>query len=152
MRKIRLALLEANVNYRVVKEFIARIKERAIGSGCAGRLERHAARGEDRQRRTHRTAGRKRRYAGDGANVHRPCTCWSGCRAAAKPRRAGSSPPYIRKQGQRPLLVATDVARPAAIQQLQVVGKRCSVPVFQLGTKDLPVDIARAALVHAREQ
>ncbi len=63
-------------------------------------------------------------------------------------RQAGA---YIRKTGQRPLMVATDVARPAAIQQLQVVGDAVHVPVFQLGTKVSPVDIVRAALLHARE-
>jgi signal recognition particle subunit SRP54 len=74
-----------------------------------------------------------------------------GLQGGGKTTTSGKLAATLRKQGLRPLLVATDLARPAAIQQLQVVGAAVNVPVFQMGTAHAPVDVARAALVHARE-
>ena len=149
-RQIRLALLEADVNYRVVKEFIARIKERTVGQDVLQGLnatqhvvkivhdELIALLGEN---------------GGPLATAMRSPSVYLivGLQGGGKTTTCGKLAAYIRKQGQRPLLVATDVARPAAIQQLQVVGDAVQTPVFQLGTKVSPVDIARAALLHARE-
>ena len=74
-----------------------------------------------------------------------------GLQGGGKTTTCGKLAAHLRKQGMRPLLVATDVARPAAIRQLQVVGETVQTPVFQLGTKVAPVDIARAAMEHARD-
>ncbi len=150
VRQIRLALLEADVNFRVVKEFIAHIKERAVGQDVLSGLnatqhvvkivhdELIALLGDN---------------GGALATTPHPPSVYLvvGLQGGGKTTTCGKLAAYIRKQGQRPLLVATDVARPAAIQQLQVVGEAVHVPVFQLGTKISPVDIARAALVYARE-
>jgi len=149
-RQIRLALLEADVNYRVVKDFIARVKDKTVGQDVLSGLnatqhvvkvvhdELIALLGEN---------------GGPLATAPRPPSVYMvvGLQGGGKTTTCGKLAAYIRKQGMRPLLVATDVARPAAIQQLQVVGSSVQVPVFQLGTKVSPVDIARAALGHARE-
>ena len=149
-REIRLALLEADVNYRVVKDFIARVKERAVGQDVLEGLnatqqvvkivrdELLALLGED---------------GGPLATAAKPPTVYLivGLQGGGKTTTCGKIAAFLRKQGMKPLLVATDVARPAAIQQLQVVGEAVQTPVFQLGTRVAPVDIARGAVQHARE-
>jgi len=149
-RQIRLALLEADVNYRVVKEFVARIKERATGQDVLTGL--NASQQVVKIVRDELVA-----LLGDngGALATAPKSpaiyLVVGLQGGGKTTTSGKLAALLRGQGMRPLLVATDVARPAAITQLQVVGDAVRVPVFQLGTKVSPVDIARAALVHARE-
>ncbi len=150
-RQIRLALLEADVNFRVVKEFVGRVKERAVGQDILSGLnpaqqvvkivhnELIALLGEN---------------GGPLAVAPRPPSVYLivGLQGGGKTTTCGKLARQLRQQGQRPLLVATDVARPAAIQQLQTVGAAVQAPVFQLGTKIAPVEIVRAALQHAREQ
>jgi signal recognition particle subunit SRP54 len=151
VRQIRLALLEADVNYRVVKEFIARIKEQAVGEEVLSGL--NAAQHVVKIVRDELQA-----LLGDNggplANAPKPPTAYLvvGLQGGGKTTTCGKLAAHLRKGGHRPLLVATDVARPAAIQQLQVVGEAVKTPVFQLGTRVSPVDIVRAALAHAREQ
>ncbi|HOF87998.1 MAG TPA: signal recognition particle receptor subunit alpha, partial [Armatimonadota bacterium] len=149
-RQIRLALLEADVNYRVVKEFVARVKEHAVGTDVLSGLnasqqvvkivhdELIALLGED---------GGPLATAAKAPSVYLVV----GLQGGGKTTTCGKLAALLRKQGLQPLLVATDVARPAAIQQLQVVGAAVHVPVFQLGTAHAPVDIVRAAVTHARE-
>jgi len=149
-RQIRLALLEADVNYRVVKDFIARVKERAIGQDVLQGLNAS-------QQVVKIVHDELIALLGDNggplATAVKPPTVILivGLQGGGKTTTCGKLAALLRKQGMRPLLVATDVARPAAIRQLQVVGETVQTPVFQLGTKVAPVDIARAALNHARE-
>jgi len=149
-RQIRLALLEADVNYRVVKDFIARIKERAVGTEVLSGLN-------PAQQVVKIVNDELIALLGDNggplATAPKPPTVYLivGLQGGGKTTTCGKLAAFLRKQGMKPLLVATDVARPAAIQQLQVVGEAVGTPVFQLGTRVAPVDIVRAAYTHARE-
>jgi len=150
MRQIRLAFLEADVNYRVVKEFISRVKEQAVGQDVLSGLN-------PAQHVVKIVRDELVNLLGDNggplATAPKPPSVYLivGLQGGGKTTTCGKLAATLRKQGMRPLLVATDVARPAAIQQLQVVGETVNTPVFQLGTKVPPVEIARAALAHARE-
>lgn len=149
-RQIRLALLEADVNFRVVKAFVARIKERAVGTDVLTGL--NAAQHVVKIVHEELIA-----LLGDNGGalataVKSPSAYMIvGLQGGGKTTTCGKLAAHLRKQGARPLLVATDVQRPAAISQLQVVGAAVQTPVFQLGDKLAPKDIARAAMQHARE-
>lgn len=150
-RQIRLALLEADVNYRVVKDFVNRVKARAVGQEILGGL--NAAQHVVKIVRDELVD-----LLGDNggplASAAKSPTTYLvvGLQGGGKTTTCGKLASLLRKQGQRPLLVATDLARPAAIKQLQVVGEAVQTPVFQLGTRVTPVEVAQAALVFAREQ
>lgn len=150
VRQIRLALLEADVNYRVVKEFVGRIKERAVGEEVLSGL--NAAQQVVKIVRDELVA-----VLGDNGGTlaiapKAPSTYLIvGLQGGGKTTTSGKLAAMLRKQGQRPLLVATDLARPAAIRQLQVVGESVQVPVFQMGTALSPAEIALAAQHYARE-
>ncbi|HEX2950903.1 MAG TPA: signal recognition particle protein [Armatimonadota bacterium] len=150
-RQIRLALLEADVNYRVVKEFVSRVKEKAVGQEVLSGLN-------PAQQVVKIVRDELVELLGDNggplATAPKPPTGYLvvGLQGGGKTTTCGKLAAMLRKQGQRPLLVATDLARPAAIRQLQVVGEAVNVPVFQLGTKVTPVDVVRAAQTHARQE
>ena len=140
-RQIRLALLEADVNFRVVKDFVARVKEQAVGQEVLAGL--NAA-----QQVVKIVHDELISLLGDNggplATAPKPPSAYLvvGLQGGGKTTTCGKLAAMLRKQGQRPLLVATDISRPAAIQQLQVVGNAVQTPVFQLGIKLAPVDIA----------
>ncbi|ELK40272.1 signal recognition particle protein [Brevibacillus agri] len=149
MREVRLALLEADVNFKVVKDFVARVKERAVGQEVMKSL----------------TPGQmvikivnEELVALMGGSVaqltmaHRPPTVimMAGLQGAGKTTTTGKLAKYLQKQNKKPLLVAADIYRPAAIKQLQVLGEQLNVPVFTLGDQVSPVDIARQAIEHAK--
>lgn len=148
MREIRLALLEADVNYKVVKDFVKKVKERALGSEVMESLtpgqmvvkivneELIALMSDDNQ---------KLKIASKPPTVIMMC----GLQGAGKTTHTGKLALYLKKQNKRPLLVAADVYRPAAIDQLQVVGKKVDVPVFQMG-KINPVEIAKKGVEFAQ--
>ncbi len=149
MREVRLALLEADVNYKVAKDFTATVTARAVGSQVMESLtpaqmvikivneELSALMG-----------GQAARLA--SAN-RPPCiVMMCGLQGAGKTTHSGKLGKMLKSQGHRPLLVACDVYRPAAIKQLEVVGEKAGVPVFQMGTAK-PVEIARNAVAHARD-
>ena len=150
-RQIRLALLEADVNYRVVKEFVNRVKEKAVGQDILGGL--NPAQQVVKVVRDELVAllgdnGGTLQTAPKSPSVYMIV----GLQGGGKTTTCGKLAAMLRKQGQRPLLVATDLARPAAITQLQVVGSAVQTPVFELGTRLTPVEVARAALEEARAQ
>ncbi len=149
MREVRLALLEADVNYKVAKDFTNSVTQRAIGSQVLESLtpaqmvikivneELTALMGGEAARLA--TANRP------------PCiVMMCGLQGSGKTTHSGKLGLMLKKQGHRPLLVACDVYRPAAITQLQVVGEKAGVPVFEMGTAN-PVDIAKKAVAHARD-
>ena len=150
MREVRLALLEADVNFKVVKDFTNRVKERAIGSEVMESLtpgqqvikivneELTALMGEKEE---------KLNFSSTPPTVILMC----GLQGAGKTTTTGKLAYNLKKQNKKPLLVACDVYRPAAIKQLEVVGERAGVPVFSMGDKNNPVDIAKAALEHGKK-
>lgn len=150
MREPKLALLEADVNFKVVKNFINTVKERSIGQEVMESLtpgqqvikivneELTKLMGESES---------KVEFAPNPPTVIMMC----GLQGAGKTTTSGKLGALLKKKGKRPLLVACDVYRPAAIKQLQVVGDKVDIPVFAMGNKQSPVDIAKAALEHGKK-
>ena len=139
MREVRLALLEADVNFKVVKEFVARVRERAVGQ----EVMRSLTPGQQVVKIVHdelvRTLGEPGRL---NLGAQSPAVIMLvGLQGAGKTTMAGKLALHLRKQGRRPLLVAADVYRPAAINQLETLGKQLDIPVYSEGTKADPVAI-----------
>ncbi|MCF6466403.1 signal recognition particle protein [Clostridium sp. Cult2] len=149
MREVRLALLEADVNFKVVKDFIKGVKERAIGSEVMESLTPGQQVIKIVNEELTKLMGEKESklaFASTPPTVILMC----GLQGAGKTTTAGKLANNLKKQNKRPLLVACDVYRPAAIKQLEVVGERVGVPVFTMGDKNNPVDIAKAAVEHGK--
>ena len=149
MREIRLALLEADVSFKVVKEFVAKVTERAVGTDVLESLtpaqmivkivneELTALMGGGETKLT---------ISSSPPTV----VMLVGLNGAGKTTNGAKLAGFMKKQGKRPLLVACDTFRPAAIHQLEVVGGQLDIPVFQMGQID-PVDIAKAGIEHAKK-
>ena len=142
MREVRMALLEADVNYLVVKDFVKRVTDRAVGEEIFTTL--NAGQTVIKIVREEMTAlmggtQAKLEFTGNPPTV----IMLVGLQGAGKTTLAGKLAGMLLKQGKKPLLVAADVYRPAAIKQLQVVGGQVGVPVFEMGQGD-PVEIVRA--------
>ncbi len=149
MREVRLALLEADVNYKVAKEFTNTVTERAVGNEVLESLtpaqmvikivneELTALMGSETARIE---------FASQPPTVIMMC----GLQGSGKTTHSGKLALMLKKQNHRPLLVACDVYRPAAIEQLKVVGKNAGVSVFEMGQSD-PVKIAKEAIKHAKD-
>ena len=151
MREVKIALLEADVNFKIVKEFIKKVTERAVGTEVLQGLnpgqqvikivneELIALMGSTQAQLTF---------------SRKPPTVFMmvGLQGAGKTTTSGKLAGQLRKQGRSPLLVACDVYRPAAIKQLQVVGKNYNIPVFEMGTEVSPVEISKKALEYAAQQ
>ena len=148
MREVRMALLEADVNYKVAKDFCAKVSERAMGQEVMESLtpaqqvvkivneERVALMGGSEAARLN--------IKNKGQTVIMLC----GLQGNGKTTHAAKLAKFYIKQGRRPMLVACDIYRPAAIKQLQIVGSQVGVPVFEMGQTN-PVDVAKAAIAHA---
>lgn len=150
MREVRMALLEADVNFKVVKDFVAKVKERAIGQEVLQSLTpaQHVIKIVNDEL-TDLMGGTQSRIT---VSPKPPTIVMLvGLQGAGKTTTAGKLANLLRKQNKRPLLVAADVYRPAAIKQLQVLGEQLDIPVFTMGTAN-PVDIARLAVEHALSQ
>jgi len=150
MREVRLALLEADVNFKVVKDFIKNVKERAIGAEVMESLTpgQHVIKIVNEE--LTKLMGDKEvklNFASSPPTVILMC----GLQGAGKTTTTGKLAFNLKKQNKRPLLVACDIYRPAAIKQLEVVGEKVGVPVFSMGDKHNPVDIAKAALEHGKK-
>mgnify|MGYP004464626863 FL=1 len=150
MREVKLALLEADVNFKVVKDFVSSVSEKALGEGVLESLtpgqsvikivrdELAALMGSENERL---------KFSNNPPTVIMLC----GLQGAGKTTACGKLALSLRKQfDKRPLMVACDVYRPAAVKQLEVLGAQINVPVFSLGTDVNPVDIAKQAVEHAR--
>ncbi len=150
MREVKLALLEADVNFKVVREFVKKVSERAVGSEVLESLmpaqqiikivheELIALMGE---------TNNKLQISSRPPTV----VMMVGLQGSGKTTHSGKLAGMYKKQGKRPLLVACDVYRPAAIDQLKVVGSQLEIPVFEMGTDISPVEIAKAGLAHAEK-
>ena len=148
MREVRMALLEADVNYRVVKDFVKKTTERCVGLEV---MESLSAQQQIvkivNEELTALMGGSNARlqYSSSPVTVFMLC----GLQGAGKTTMAAKLGNWLKKDGKRPLLVACDIYRPAAIKQLQVVGAQVGVPVFERGTQD-PVATAKEAVEFAR--
>ena len=151
MREVRLALLEADVNFKIVKEFIAAVTEKAIGDELFSSLtpgqhvikvvheELIALLGSTQSKLT---------FSPKPPTVY----LMVGLQGAGKTTTAGKIAGQLKRQGKKPLLVACDIYRPAAVKQLHVVGSTYDIPVFDMGTDTNPVTIAKQALDKAYKE
>ena len=150
MREVRLALLEADVSYKVVKEFVSTVTERAVGSDVLDSLtpaQQVIKIVNDELTRLMGGANAKISMANNGPTV----VMMVGLQGAGKTTTTAKLAGLLRRQlSKRPLLAACDVYRPAAIEQLKVVGGQLELPVFEQGQGD-PVEIAQNAIRHARD-
>lgn len=149
MREIRLALLEADVSYKVVKDFVKKVTERAVGSDVLESLTPAQMIVKIVNEELVALMGSENAKI---AIAPKPPTIVMlvGLQGAGKTTNGAKLAGLMKKDGKHPLLVACDVYRPAAIQQLEVVGGQLGIPVFQMGTAN-PVDIAKAAVEHAKK-
>ncbi len=150
MREIKLALLEADVNFKVVRDFIKKVTERAVGTEVLQSLLPAQQIVKIVNEELTELMG------GEGERIKlasRPPTIvmMVGLQGAGKTTHCGKLAGMFKNQGRRPLLVACDVYRPAAIKQLQVVGEQLDIPVFAMGTDVSPVKIAKAGVEHAKQ-
>jgi len=149
MREVRLALLEADVNFKVAREFTANVSERCMGAQVLESLTP----AQQVIKIVHEQliilmgeATSKINYASKGPTVVMMC----GLQGSGKTTHSAKLALHYKNQGKRPLLVACDVYRPAAIEQLKIVGEKVGVAVFEMG-KQKPVKIAKEALKHAKD-
>jgi len=147
LREVRLALLEADVNYKVARDFVARIRERAVGSEVMDSLTP----GQQLVKIVHDEMIRLLGTREPMAYAAAPPTVivLAGLQGSGKTTTAGKLALFTRREGHRPLLVSTDVRRPAAMEQLEILAKSLSLPAFAPRETD-PVAIARASLNEAR--
>ncbi|TDF98254.1 signal recognition particle protein [Paenibacillus piri] len=150
LREVRLALLEADVNFKVVKEFIAKVKERAIGQEVLQSFTPAMVVVDIVNKElTELMGGTQSKLA----RSNRPPTVimMVGLQGAGKTTASGKLAKMLLQQNHRPLLAAGDIYRPAAIKQLQVLGEQIKAPVFSMGDQISPVEIAKNALQHAKD-
>ncbi len=150
MREVRLALLEADVNYKVVKEFIARVRERAIGADVLRSLTPAQQVIKIVHEELIRTLGDPGRLNLAGQPPH--IIMLVGLQGSGKTTMAAKLANRLRSQGQRPLMIAADTYRPAAVTQLEVLGKQIDIPVHSEGIQPPPPEIVRRGLKKAREE
>lgn len=150
MREVKLALLEADVNYKVVKTFVSTVSSKCVGSDVLESLTP----GQQvikivNEELTNLMGGSESKinYSSSGLTV----IMLVGLQGAGKTTMCGKLALNLRKNNKKPLLVACDIYRPAAIKQLEVVGKQIEIPVFQMGDKVSAVDIAKAGIAHAKD-
>ena len=150
MREVKLALLEADVNFKVVKEFVKSVTERAVGSEVLESLLPAQQIIKIVNEELINLMG------GESPKINispKPPTVvmMVGLQGAGKTTHAGKIANMYKHKGKTPLLVACDVYRPAAVEQLKIVGESVNIPVFSMGTKLSPVDIAKAGVEHAKK-
>jgi len=150
MREIKLALLEADVNYKVVKEFIGKVSERAVGADVLESLtpgQQIVKIVNDELTQLMGSENTRIEFSKKPPTV----VLMAGLQGAGKTTFCAKLAGFMRKKhNMRPLLVACDIYRPAAIKQLEVVGKQLDIPVFQMGTDTTAVKIAKSAIDHAK--
>ena len=150
MREVKLALLEADVNFKVVKDFVKSVTERAVGQEVLESLMPAQQIVKIVNEELVRLMG------GETPKINinpKPPTVimMVGLQGAGKTTHTGKIAAMYKSKGKNPLLVACDVYRPAAVDQLKIVGESINIPVFSMGTKISPVEIAKAGVEHARK-
>ena len=151
MKEVRRALLEADVNFKVVKDFVARVRERAIGQDVLKSLSPYQTVIGIVNEELINVLGSEREPL---RSPDRPpqVIMLVGLQGSGKTTHAAKLAVHLRKEGRNPVLVAGDVYRPAAVNQLQTLGKQINVPVFDEGIQANPVDIASHGVQFARER
>ena len=150
MREVRIALLEADVNYMVAKDFVKNVSEKAVGDEVLKSLtpsQQVIKIVKDELTSLMSSNNQKLSVSPSPPTVIMMC----GLQGAGKTTMCAKLGAYLKKTGKRPLLVACDIYRPAAINQLQVVGKQANIEVFERGTQN-PVKTAKQAVEHAKKQ
>ncbi len=150
MREVKLALLEADVNFKVVKEFVKSVTERAVGADVLESLLPAQQIVKIVNEELIKLMG------GEAPKINispKPPTVimMVGLQGAGKTTHAGKIASMYKQKSKNPLLVACDIYRPAAVDQLKIVGETVGVPVFSMGTKISPVEIAKAGVEHAKK-
>jgi signal recognition particle subunit SRP54 len=151
MREVRRALLEADVNFKVVRDFVAAVRERSVGEEVLRSLtpaETVIAIVNEELIRILGDEPVPMRQADTGPTI----IMLVGLQGSGKTTHAGKLVNHLRKQGRNPLLVAADIYRPAAITQLQTLGRQLDIPVYAEGTDQSPLRIAQNALRYARDR
>ena len=150
MREVKLALLEADVNFKVVKSFIDKVSERAVGQDVLESLTP----GQQVIKIVHEELislmGSKTEnisFSSAPPSVY----MMAGLQGSGKTTTAAKLANYLKKRGKKPMLAACDLYRPAAVKQLQVLGKQLEIPVFEMGTGANPVDVAKKAVENAKK-
>ncbi len=149
MREVKLALLEADVNFKIVKDFIKNVSEKCLGNEVMESLTPGQMVVKIVNEELTSLMGKvesKINFSDNGITV----IMMAGLQGAGKTTMCGKLALTLKKKNKKPLLVACDIYRPAAIKQLTVVGKSIDVPVFSMGDKVSPVDISKAAVEHAK--
>lgn len=149
MREVKLAMLEADVNFKIVKQFINKVSERAVGSEVMGSLtpgQQVIKIVNEELIELMGTTQSKLTFSPKSPTVY----MMVGLQGAGKTTTSGKLAGLLRKDNKKPLLVACDVYRPAAIKQLQVVGNNYNIPVFEMGDKVSPVEIAKQSIEYAK--
>ncbi|MBQ0005679.1 MAG: signal recognition particle protein [Clostridiales bacterium] len=151
MKDVKMALLEADVNFKVVKSFVAGIKEKALGEEVMGSLtpgQQVVKIVRDELVEMMGGANSKLTYSPSGFTVY----MMVGLQGTGKTTTAGKLAAYLKTQGKKPMLCACDIYRPAAIDQLEIVGKAVNTPVFTMRESNNPEEIASAALKEAQRK
>ena len=149
MREVRLALLEADVNYKVAKDFVKKVTEKAVGEEVLSSLtpaQQVIKIVRDELTDLMGSTDSRINFSSKIPTIIMMC----GLQGSGKTTHSAKLAKMFRKQGRRPLLVACDIYRPAAIEQLKVVGAQVDTPVFEMGTIS-PVEIAKNAIKHAKD-
>ena len=150
LREVRVALLEADVNFKVAKEFIARVKEKAVGENVFGTLTADQTIIRIVRDELVETLGGEEGFRVEYGSAPPAVVLMCGLQGSGKTTTTGKLALWMKKSGKNPLLAACDVQRPAAITQLEVLGEQVGVPVFSDRNGANPVEIAKAALARAR--
>ncbi len=150
LREVKMALLEADVNFKVVKNFVARVEEKAVGEEVLSSLTPGQQVVKIVQQELTELMGSEREDLNLTGDI--PVIMLVGLQGAGKTTATAKLGNYLRKNGKKPLLVAADIYRPAAIEQLETLGQQTGLEVFSLGTGTSPRDICRGALSKARRE
>ena len=149
MREVRMALLEADVSYKVVKDFVKNVTEKSTGADVLEALSPAQMIVKIVNQELCELMGGQNQKLNISSKLP-SVVMLVGLQGAGKTTNGAKLAGYMKKQGKRPLLAACDIYRPAAIKQLETVGAQLDVPVFQMGQTN-PVDIAKAAIEHAKK-
>lgn len=151
MKEVKMALLEADVNFKVVKQFVNTVSERAVGQDVMSSLTPGQMVIKIVNEEMIALMGSETTEISFVTGAAPTVIMMAGLQGAGKTTTTAKIAGKLKEKGKRPLLVACDVYRPAAIKQLQINGEKQGVPVFEMGDNNKPVDIAKAALAHAQK-
>ncbi len=151
MKEVKLALLEADVNFKVVKQFIKTVEERAVGQDVMNSLTPGQMAIKIVNEEMISLMGSETTEIALKPGNEITVIMMAGLQGAGKTTTTAKIAGKLKAKGKKPLLVACDIYRPAAVDQLKINGEKQGVPVFDMGTNHKPVDIAKAAMEHARE-